>query len=199
MTTFISRSMGKRGHSNLYEPPGRGIAILVGSEGFNATKLNPLHLQWLSSETIHAAQGFRDNGTFAPRARCRLSFIADSGSSRHNMKARAAKSAAADEITAIEDLMADLEKRLHRLSGKAKREASGTSNDVADFVTQALARIMARVRDGTSDVADSATAEAAGLGAAAFKKIPEGGENRPLIMLGVAAGVGFLVGLANRR
>jgi hypothetical protein len=51
--------MGKWGHSSLYEPPGRGIAILVGSEGFNATNSNPLHLQWLfSGETIHAAQGF---------------------------------------------------------------------------------------------------------------------------------------------
>jgi ElaB/YqjD/DUF883 family membrane-anchored ribosome-binding protein len=115
------------------------------------------------------------------------------------MKARAAKSAAADEITAIEDLMADLEKRLHRLSGKAKREASGTSDDVGDFVTQALARIMARVRDGGTGVADAAMAEAAGFSADAFKKIIDEVENRPLIMLGVAAGLGFVVGLANRR
>ncbi len=44
-----------------------------------------------------------------------------------------AKSATAEEIAAIEDLVSDLEKRLRRLSGSARREASGASGDVGDF------------------------------------------------------------------
>lgn len=115
------------------------------------------------------------------------------------MTTRAAKSAAADEITAIEDLMGDLEKRLRRLSGTARREASGATGEVGDFVREALDRIMNRVRDSTAGVTHSVTEEAARFGTDAFKKLTDEVENRPLVMLGVAAGLGFLVGLANRR
>jgi ElaB/YqjD/DUF883 family membrane-anchored ribosome-binding protein len=118
---------------------------------------------------------------------------------RHKMTTRAAKSAAADEITAIEDLMGDLEKRLRRLSGTARREASGATGEVGDFVREALDRIMNRVRDSTAGVTHSVTEEAARFGTDAFKKLTDEVENRPLVMLGVAAGLGFLVGLANRR
>ena len=62
------------------------------------------------------------------------------------MPRRAAKSAAANEIAAIEDLMSELEKRLRRLSETARREASGASGDVDTFVSKALDRIMNRVR-----------------------------------------------------
>lgn len=58
------------------------------------------------------------------------------------MTTRAAKSAAADEIAAIEDLMTDLEKRLRRLSSTAHKEASGATSEVGDFVSEALERIM---------------------------------------------------------
>ena len=60
------------------------------------------------------------------------------------MSTRAAKSIAAEEIAAIEELMSDLEKRLRRLSGTARREASGASGDVSDFVSDALSGIMSQ-------------------------------------------------------
>jgi ElaB/YqjD/DUF883 family membrane-anchored ribosome-binding protein len=115
------------------------------------------------------------------------------------MTTRAAKSAAAEEIAAIEDLMSDLEKRLRRLSGTARSEAAGASGDVRDFVGEALGRIMNRVRESTSDVTSSVADEASRLGSDAFKKLTDEVEQRPLVMLAVAAGIGFLVGLANRR
>lgn len=115
------------------------------------------------------------------------------------MSTRAAKSAAADEIAAIEDLMGDLEKRLRRLSGSAKREASGAGGEVGDFVSEALDRIMNRVRDSASGVTQSVADEATRFGADAFKKLTDEVEHRPLVMLGVAAGIGFLAGLAQRR
>ena len=115
------------------------------------------------------------------------------------MSTRAAKSAAADEIAAIEDLMSDLEKRLRRLSGTARREASGATGEVGDFVSEALDRIMNRVKDSASGVTQSVAEEATRFGTDAFKKLTDEVENRPLVMLGVAAGLGFLVGLANRR
>ena len=115
------------------------------------------------------------------------------------MTTRAAKSVAADEIEAIEDLMSDLEKRLRRLSGTARREASGASGEVSDFVSDALSGIMKRVRESASDVGKSVADEASHFGSDALKKMTDEVEHRPLLMLGIAAGIGFLAGLANRR
>jgi ElaB/YqjD/DUF883 family membrane-anchored ribosome-binding protein len=115
------------------------------------------------------------------------------------MTTRTAKSAAADEIAAIEDLMSDLEKRLRRLSGSARREASGATGDVSDFVSEALSGIMSRVRDSAAGVGNTVADEATRIGTDAFKKLTDEIEARPLIMLGVAAGIGFLFGLSNRR
>ena len=115
------------------------------------------------------------------------------------MTTRAGKSAVAEEITAIEDLMSDLEKRLRRLSGTARTEVSGASGDVRDFVGEALERIMDRMRASASDVTSSVADEATRLGSDAFKKVTDEIEYRPLTMLAVAAGIGFLAGVASRR
>ncbi|HEV7822247.1 MAG TPA: hypothetical protein VGO84_13785 [Burkholderiales bacterium] len=115
------------------------------------------------------------------------------------MATRSAKSAAAEEIAAIEDLMSDLEKRLRRLSGNAKREASGATGDVGDFVNDALARIMERVRDSASDTTESIADDATRYGVDAIKKLTKEIEQRPLIMLGIAAGIGFLAGMLNKK
>jgi ElaB/YqjD/DUF883 family membrane-anchored ribosome-binding protein len=109
-----------------------------------------------------------------------------------------ARTKVADEIAAIEDLMSDLEKRLRRLSTGAKREVSGASSEIDDFVNDALSGIMKRVRNGTSSVVESVADEATKLGGDAFKRIADEVENRPLTMLAVAAGVGFLFGMSRR-
>ena len=115
------------------------------------------------------------------------------------MATRAAKSVAAEEIAAIEQLMSDLEARLQRLSGKGQRETAGATKHVNDVVSEALAGIMHRVRENATDASGSLADEATRLGAEAFKKLSDELENRPMVMLGVAAGIGFLAGLINRR
>jgi ElaB/YqjD/DUF883 family membrane-anchored ribosome-binding protein len=100
----------------------------------------------------------------------------------------------AEEIASIQELMSDLERRLHRLSGATKREFSGASGEINDFVNDALAGIMERVREGSHSVADKATH----IGSDAFKKITDEVEERPLTMLAIATGVGFLFGLSRR-
>lgn len=112
---------------------------------------------------------------------------------------RAMKSATADEIAAIEDLMNDLEKRLRRLSGAARGEAAGASADVTDFVSESLSDIMDRVRDSAATMGKSVADETSRVGADAVKRLVDEVEHRPLVMLGIAAGIGFLAGLANRR
>jgi ElaB/YqjD/DUF883 family membrane-anchored ribosome-binding protein len=115
------------------------------------------------------------------------------------MTTRAGKAVAAEEIAAIQDLMSDLEDRLRRLSSSARRETAGASNDVGDFVKDALAGIMARVRESAASMGQTASEEAGRLGGDALKKLTDEVEQRPLVMLGIAAGIGFLAGLANRR
>ena len=110
-----------------------------------------------------------------------------------------AKSATAEEIAAIEDLVSDLEKRLRRLSGSARREVSGASGEVSDFVSEALERITGRVRETAAEATQSIADEATRFGSDAFKKLTDEVEHRPLLMLAAAAGIGFLAGLANRR
>jgi ElaB/YqjD/DUF883 family membrane-anchored ribosome-binding protein len=110
------------------------------------------------------------------------------------MTTRSKAAPTTEEITAIQDLMSDLEKRLHRLSGTTRREFSGASGDINEFVNDALDGIMARVRDG----AQSASNKATHIGSDAFKKITDEVEQRPFTMLAIAAGVGFIAGLARR-
>jgi ElaB/YqjD/DUF883 family membrane-anchored ribosome-binding protein len=114
------------------------------------------------------------------------------------MNTRAAKSNA-EEIAAIEDLLGDLEKRLRRLSSVTKREVSGASGEVSDFVSDALAGIMERVRESAENIGETVSDQASRVGANTVKKITDEVEQRPLVMLSIAAGLGFLVGMANRR
>lgn len=104
----------------------------------------------------------------------------------------------ADEIAAIQELMSDLEKRLQRLGGQAKKEVSGGASEISDFVNDALAGIMDRVRDGAAAVSENVTDRAANIGSDAIKKVVSEVENRPLTMLAIAAGVGFLYGMSKR-
>lgn len=115
------------------------------------------------------------------------------------MVARTAKAVTAEEIAAIEDLISDLEKRLHRLSSTARRETSGASSDIRDFVSEALGNIMKRVRESAADVGETVADEAARYSGDAIKKLNDEVEQRPLMMLGLAAGIGFLIGSATRR
>jgi ElaB/YqjD/DUF883 family membrane-anchored ribosome-binding protein len=110
------------------------------------------------------------------------------------MTAHSKVASTAEEIAAIKELMSDLEKRLHRLSGATKREFSGASGEINDFVNDALAGIMERVRDGAHSVSDGATH----LSGDAFKKITAEVEQRPLTMLAIATGIGFLFGMSRR-
>jgi ElaB/YqjD/DUF883 family membrane-anchored ribosome-binding protein len=104
----------------------------------------------------------------------------------------------ADEIAAIEDLMSDLEKRLRRLGATAKGEASGAGSDINDFVSEALAGIMKRVRNSANTVSDTVTEEATRIGGDAVKRVLDEVEHRPLAMLAIAAGIGYLFGLSRR-
>lgn len=104
----------------------------------------------------------------------------------------------ADEIAAIQDLMSDLEKRLHRLGGATKKEVAGGASEISDFVNEALAGIMERVRDGTQSISETVADKASNLSGDALKKVVAEVEHRPLTMLAIATGIGFLLGMSKR-
>jgi ElaB/YqjD/DUF883 family membrane-anchored ribosome-binding protein len=108
------------------------------------------------------------------------------------------KSATSEEIAAIQELMSDLEKRLHRLTGTAKREFSGGSAEINEFVNDTLTGIMGRVREGAHNVSQSVADKATDMSSDALKKIIDEVETRPLTMLAIATGIGFLFGLSRR-
>jgi ElaB/YqjD/DUF883 family membrane-anchored ribosome-binding protein len=108
------------------------------------------------------------------------------------------KVSTSEEIAAIQDLMEDLEKRLHRLSGATKREFSGATGEINEFVNDALGSIMERVRYGASSVSQSVADKATDFGSDAIKKITDEVEHRPFAMLAIAVGIGFLFGVSRR-
>ncbi len=114
------------------------------------------------------------------------------------MSARSKVASTADEIEAIKELMGDLEKRLQRLGGAAKSDVSAGAGEISDFVNDTLAGIMERVRDGTQSISDTVAERATHMGGDALKKVVAEVETRPLTMLAIAAGVGFLFGMSKR-
>ncbi len=105
---------------------------------------------------------------------------------------------AADEAASIESLISDLETRLRKLNGNVRDQAVGASSDINDFVGQALAGIMERVRDSSENLTEDVVHRAGKAGTDAFKRIAREIEHRPLLLLAVAAGLGFALGMARK-
>ena len=101
----------------------------------------------------------------------------------------------AEDIASIEreigQLMHDIEARVGRLNALAKRSAKDAANDASEFVSDAA--------DSLRNGAGSVTDEAARLSGDAIRRIEDEVGQRPLLTLAIAAGIGFLAGMAGRR
>lgn len=95
----------------------------------------------------------------------------------------------------IGQLMHDIEARVGRLNALAKRSAKGAAEDASEFVSEAVSDAADRMRNGATSVSD----EAARLSGDAIKRIEDEIGQRPLLTLAIAAGIGFLAGMAGRR
>jgi ElaB/YqjD/DUF883 family membrane-anchored ribosome-binding protein len=104
-----------------------------------------------------------------------------------------------DDIAEIEReiarLMGDLENRVGRLRTLTKGGAAHAASEAGEYVTEALAETAERLRNGAHAMTD----EAARFGSEALRKIEDEVEQRPLLTLAIAAGIGFLAGMAGRR
>lgn len=117
-----------------------------------------------------------------------------------------ARSKSSDDVVKIEreiaQLMQDLETRVGRLNTLTKRGATNAANgaasaasDASDFISETLSDTLERLRNGAHSAGD----EASRLGTDALKRIEDEVEQRPLLTLAIAAGIGFLAGVAGRR
>ena len=117
------------------------------------------------------------------------------------------------EFATIERRLRALEQRLEQRLGRlgnatAKASANGvstlmeTADRVADVVAAAFGDAAGRLRGGAHSVGDEASRfgkEAARLSGDAVQRLSREVSQRPLIILGVAIGIGILVGMAGRR
>jgi hypothetical protein len=107
---------------------------------------------------------------------------------------------------AISSEIGDIERRLQALQrgvGKLGTRASSNARNSADGLSDAVALTLSswadRFRQGASSFSDQSAAfgkDAARYGTAALNQISDETEQRPLIAVAVALGVGILIGMA---
>jgi ElaB/YqjD/DUF883 family membrane-anchored ribosome-binding protein len=105
------------------------------------------------------------------------------------------------EAEEIERRLRTLEKTIEKLGGHASSRARETAGGLADAVASVLSNWVPRFRDGANTLGDQSAAlgkDAARYGTAALDRISEETEQRPLIAVAVALGVGILIGMATR-
>jgi ElaB/YqjD/DUF883 family membrane-anchored ribosome-binding protein len=105
----------------------------------------------------------------------------------------------AEDIASIEreigQLMHDIEARVGRLNALAKQSAKDAASNASDYVTDTLSDAANRVRGSAGMMTD----EAARMSNDALRRIEDEVGQRPLLTLAIAAGIGFLAGMAGRR
>ena len=104
-----------------------------------------------------------------------------------------------DDIVSIEreigQLMHDIEARVGKLNALARRSAKDAAEGAGEYVSETVSDAADRVRNGAHAMSD----EAARVGGDAIKRIEDEIGQRPLLTLAIAAGIGFLAGMAGRR
>ena len=124
--------------------------------------------------------------------------------------ARKNGSSTANDISTIESeigkLMHDLEYRVGRLNTLTKRGASHAASEATEYVSETLSETAERIRQSAEEAvervrngAHTVTDEASRVGANAMRRIEDEIEQRPLLTIAIAVGVGVLAGMASRR
>jgi ElaB/YqjD/DUF883 family membrane-anchored ribosome-binding protein len=113
-------------------------------------------------------------------------------------------------LASIEGRLRSIERDIERLGRKAGRRASSgavaASEQIGDALSPILSEIADRIRDGGRFAGDEAARfgnDAVRLGTRignqALRRVSEEVEQRPLVTLAVALGIGVLIGMSGRR
>ena len=107
--------------------------------------------------------------------------------------------AISSEVVDIERRLQTLQNGLEKLRARSTANARDTADSLSDALSSALSGWSERFRQGASTLGDQSAAlgkDAARYGAAALSQISKETEQRPLIAIAVALGVGILIGMA---
>jgi ElaB/YqjD/DUF883 family membrane-anchored ribosome-binding protein len=108
---------------------------------------------------------------------------------------RQSSSAIASNLREIDGRLRALEGRLQRIGNVTSTNAARAADGIGEAVASVLSGMAARMRENATSVSN----DAARFGNDAMQRLSDEVENRPLIMLAVAAGVGLLIGLSIHR
>jgi ElaB/YqjD/DUF883 family membrane-anchored ribosome-binding protein len=98
----------------------------------------------------------------------------------------------------VADMIASLDERINRLNQLTKQGASHAAEGANDIVMNALSGLTSRVTGKAQANVASASDEVAKFGNQAIDRVVREIDKRPLLTLAIAAGIGFLAGLARR-
>jgi ElaB/YqjD/DUF883 family membrane-anchored ribosome-binding protein len=105
------------------------------------------------------------------------------------------------EVGEIERRLRALEKTLEKVGSRNYANARDTADGLTEAVASALFGWADRFRQGANSFSDQSTAlskNAARYGGVALTRLSDETEQRPLVALAVAFGVGILIGMAAR-
>jgi ElaB/YqjD/DUF883 family membrane-anchored ribosome-binding protein len=103
----------------------------------------------------------------------------------------------------IRHLAGDLQDRLNRLNAITRKGASHASGSVQDFIAETLdsltSRAVSQLAEPIQEKFGDLTDEATRMSNKALKRVTREVDKRPLLTLAIAAGVGYLAGMAMKR
>ncbi len=98
----------------------------------------------------------------------------------------------------LADMIASLDERIERLNRLTKQGAAHAASGANDIVLDALSGLTGRVTGRAQAGVASASDEVAKFGTEAVNRFVREIDKRPLLTLAIAAGIGFIAGLARR-
>jgi ElaB/YqjD/DUF883 family membrane-anchored ribosome-binding protein len=100
---------------------------------------------------------------------------------------------------AYDELIRDVETRLRRIYETAGSEGAAASREVNDFISGATAMLADRLRERAEGFARNAADQASRASQDAASRLTDEIDRHPIAALGLALGIGFLLGMASRR
>jgi len=98
----------------------------------------------------------------------------------------------------VADMIASLDERINRLNRLTKQGAAHAAEGANDIVLNAISGLTSQVTGRAQANVASASDEVAKFGSQAIDRVVREIDKRPLLTLAIAAGIGFLAGLARR-
>jgi ElaB/YqjD/DUF883 family membrane-anchored ribosome-binding protein len=105
------------------------------------------------------------------------------------------------QVGDIEHRLQAIQRGLEKLGGRAASSARDSADGLSEAVASALSNWADRFRQGTSSLGDQSAAfgkDATRYGTTMLRQVSKKAEERPLITIAVALGVGILIGMATR-